>query len=90
MPVVHRHVLNASVVEIEFVTDSSNVVIEILIRSTFPTAVRIFINHAGSGYSSDGEYVLTAPLSITLPKPRRFPNDNTALVSVSPNVRTVA
>lgn len=78
---------------VDFTVNTSNVVTGITIRNTLPVAyraVKVFIQHAGSGYLFDSELVFGgAPITISLPNPRRFPDDFTAVVGISTDVRTV-
>ena len=78
---------------VEFTVNASNVVTGITIRNTLPEqyrALKVFIQHAGSGYTFDSELVFGgSPITISVPNPRRFPDDNTATVRISTDVRTV-
>lgn len=84
--------------EVDFTVNASNVVTGITIRTTLPGPIRVLIRHAGSGYSLvdpinaelGREFVVgAAPLTVNLATARRFPNDNSALVTISPDGRTV-
>ena len=94
MPVVASIGVGSGSAEVDFTVNASNVVTGITIRNTLPTAyraVKVFIRHAGSGYTFDSELVFGgAPITISVPNARRFPNDNTADVAISTDVRTVS
>lgn len=97
MAVVASIRIGAAVAEVEFTVNASGTVTGIVVRSTLPRAIRVYVRHAGSGYvfedpSVSGlgrELVLTTPLTISLPNPRRFPDDGTADVRISTDVRSV-
>lgn len=88
MAVKARIKIGDAIAEIEFLPNSQNIVTDIVIRNTLPVTVHAKIN-ASSGYSFDSELVLTEPLTVNIPKPRQFPDDNTADVSLSSTVRSV-
>lgn len=89
MPVVSHITIGGGTASVEFVTNAQNVVTNIVIRNTTPMTVRVIINSASSGYSFDSELVLTAPLTISVPKPRQFPNDDSTTVVMNTTTRSV-
>ena len=93
MPNVDGIGLAGGSAEVEFVVNASNVVTGINIRNTLPgvRAIKVFIQHVGSGYTFNSELVFGgAPITISVPNPRRFPNDDSALIRVTTDVRTVS